>query len=119
MKKIIFSLLSCLWLAGCSSSPPGPQKSFTRTETDSASHSLMYRYDPRTVNWEAMRADALAYCKKHGYDRVAEIDGLDSALSERQRSVFLCNYNATLETADSPEHAKISRKKKQKQPAAN
>lgn len=110
MNRITFALLSCLSLAGCSST--SPQKSFKRTETDSASHSLMYRYNPSTVNRDAMRADALAYCKRHGYDRADEIDGLDSSLADRQRTAFLCNYNATLETAESPEHAKISHKKK-------
>ncbi|ELM3723328.1 hypothetical protein RYR28_002106 [Edwardsiella piscicida] len=77
-----------LVLSACSSAPGH----FVRSEEDSVSHSLVYRFDPEVVDRAAMQADALAYCRSHGFDRADEVGTLKPSATGLTRAAYLCVY---------------------------
>lgn len=64
MKKIIGALaLAVLLSAGCTSHKPG---AFEKVAEDPAVNSVLYRFDPDTVNKTAMEQDVEHYCAERG-----------------------------------------------------
>ncbi|RFT04395.1 hypothetical protein [Edwardsiella anguillarum] len=77
-----------LAVSACSSTPGH----FVRSEEDPVSHSLVYRFDPEVVDRAAMQADALAYCRRYGFDRAHEVGTLKPGATGLTRAAFLCVY---------------------------
>lgn len=89
MKKTVISAMALLMLAGCSVSHPG---GFERVDEDTRSNTVQYRYDPHTLNKDAMESDLANYCSQRGFDKVESLPAQDSHLPGLKKAWYQCNY---------------------------
>ncbi|NIF20894.1 MULTISPECIES: hypothetical protein [Pantoea] len=90
MKKNILAAVAALTLlAGCSVHKPG---GFERVAEDKSDNTVQYRYDPQTVNQDAMQLDLSQYCEQHGFDKVEGLPAQDSHYPGLKKKWFQCNY---------------------------
>jgi hypothetical protein len=88
MKKLFTGVLTLILLSGCSSNPGG----FERVDEDPSSNTVQYRFDPQSVNKDAMQADLANYCLKKGFDKVEALPAQDSHLPGLKKAWYQCNY---------------------------
>lgn len=89
MKLLITSVSALLILTGCSVSNPG---GFERVDEDPTSNTVQYRYDPQSVNKDAMESDLSKYCRERGFDKVEALPAQDSHIPGLKKSWYQCNY---------------------------
>ncbi|MCZ4060561.1 hypothetical protein O3W44_17820 [Pantoea sp. LMR881] len=89
MKKQLAGALALLLLSGCTASKPG---AFERIDEDPSSNTVQYRYDPETVNQDAMKLDLAEYCNKKGFDKVESLPAQESHIPGLKKAWFQCNY---------------------------
>lgn len=92
MKKVITGVLAltAILLAGCTSSKPG---AFEQIDEDPASNTVLYRFDPTTVNKNALEQDVQHYCEDRGFDKVEHISPQESRLPGLMKAWYQCNYS--------------------------
>ncbi|WP_343553345.1 lipoprotein [Pantoea sp.] len=88
MKKMLISALALFMLAGCSVSKPG----FERIDEDTSSNTVQYRYDPHTLNKDALEIDLANYCSQRGFDKVESLPAQNSHLPGLKKAWYQCNY---------------------------
>ncbi|WP_277977138.1 membrane lipoprotein lipid attachment site-containing protein [Pantoea endophytica] len=89
MKKMLISALALFMLTGCSVSKPG---GFERVDEDTSSNTVQYRYDPHTLNKDAMEIDLANYCSQRGFDKVESLPSQNSHLPGLKKAWYQCNY---------------------------
>ncbi|MFS2222184.1 hypothetical protein [Pantoea sp. B65] len=90
MKINMVSALALLLLAGCTSSKPG---AFEKVDEDPLSNTVQYRFNPHTVNRDAMLSDLSSYCGHRGFDMAEPLPEQDSNLPGLKKVWYQCNYS--------------------------
>jgi len=90
MKIKIISALALLLLAGCTSSKPG---AFEKVDEDPLSNTVQYRFNPQTVNREAMLSELENYCSRKGFDIVESLPEQQSNVPGLKKIWYQCNYS--------------------------
>ncbi|WNN43210.1 putative periplasmic lipoprotein [Winslowiella toletana] len=90
MKIKIISAMALLLLAGCTSSKPG---AFERVDEDPLSNTVQYRFNPETVNRDAMLSDLTNYCVNKGFDIAEPLPEQKSHVPGLKKVWYQCNYS--------------------------
>ncbi|HBV40060.1 MAG TPA: hypothetical protein DEF05_10350 [Erwinia sp.] len=91
MKKLMGALAFAVLLStGCTSGKPG---AFEKVGEDPAANSVLYRFDPNTVNKLAMKQDVEHYCTERGFDKVEPLEPQESRLPGLMKTWYQCNYS--------------------------
>ncbi|WP_426817749.1 hypothetical protein ACP3TC_05910 [Winslowiella sp. 2C04] len=90
MKIKIISAMALLLLAGCTSSKPG---AFERVDEDPLSNTVQYRFNPETVNRDAMLSDLTNYYVNKGFDIAESLPEQKSHVPGLKKVWYQCNYS--------------------------
>jgi len=82
--------LTILVLTACTSSKPG---AFEKVDEDPAVNSVQYRFNPTTVNKQALEQDVERYCTERGFDKVEPIKPQKSRVPGLMTIWYQCNYS--------------------------
>lgn len=90
MKIRVVSALALLLLAGCTSSKPG---AFEKVDEDPISNTVQYRFNPQTVDRDAMLNDLSRYCENKGFDIAESLPVQESHVPGLKKVWYQCNYS--------------------------
>lgn len=89
MKVFIAGALALSLLTGCSLNKPGGYK---RVDEDPKANTVQYRYNPQTVNKDALQVELSSYCSSKGFDKVEALSPQDSHIPGMKTNWYQCNY---------------------------
>lgn len=90
MKIKLVSALALLLLAGCTASKPG---AYEKVDEDPISHTVQYRFDPDTVDRDAMLNELSTYCEDKGFDIAEPLPEQESHVPGLKKIWYQCNYS--------------------------